>query len=366
MFLGRAASAQGTLSGLGFGYPVGGTSTRSAGTAGAFGEFDPLSPINPASLGGIERTLMAAQTEPEFRTLRFGTTKESTTAQRVPLLMLIFPAGRGVAVSMSATTFLDRSYTTITTGSVVVDGLPVSTSDRNDVRGSMGDLRAAAGWRINDRFKLGLGGHLFTGDNVVARRRTFADTLAFGSVEDSSRVTYYGMALSVGGEVRLAKGLSAQASYRAGGSLDSRIRDTVRSQGSVPDRRGVSLRYDGITGSTFAVGVEQLAWAQMKGLGSELVQAHDATNIHAGAEVAGPRLRGYPLLFRVGYAKNELPFGVNSQTVAETRLSGGLGLPIARQFASMDFSIQRANRTLRGGGAKESAWLLGFGVQLRP
>ena len=78
-------AAQGTLSALGFGYPVGGTSTRAAATAGAFGEFDLMSPINPAVLGGLSRTFLTAQTEPEFRTLRFGAVQEKTTAQRVPL-----------------------------------------------------------------------------------------------------------------------------------------------------------------------------------------------------------------------------------------------------------------------------------------
>jgi len=65
-------SAQGTLSGLGFGYPVGGTSTRTAATGGAFGEFDPFSPLNPASLGSITRTAIAVQAEPEYRTLHVG------------------------------------------------------------------------------------------------------------------------------------------------------------------------------------------------------------------------------------------------------------------------------------------------------
>lgn len=358
--------AQGTLSGLGFGYPVGGTSTRSAATGGAFAEFDPLSPVNPASLGGFQRTLMTAQTEPEFRTLRFGNVKESTTAERVPLLMLIFPLPRNVALSLSGSTFLDRSYTTVTTGSVLVEGKSIATNDRSDVRGSIADLRAGLGWRVNSRVSVGIGGHLFTGDNLVARRRVFADTLTFGSVDDSSRVTYYGMALSVGGEFQIVKGLAVQGSYRAGGSLESRIRDTVRTQGSVPDRAGLSLRYDGIAGSTFAIGVEKAAWSQMKGLGSDLVQAHDATNIRAGAEVAGPRLRGSPVLLRVGYAKNELPFGANSQTVKESRITGGLGLPIKPDFATVDISVQRANRTMSGGAIKEGAWMLGFGLQIRP
>jgi hypothetical protein len=359
------AFAQGTLSGLGFGYPVGGASTRVAGTAGAFGEFDAVSPFNPASVGGITRTLIAAQTEPEFRTLRLGGVKERTTTQRVPLIMIALPARNGLTVALSGRTFLDRSYSTRTTGTVVIGGNTLATNDQIDVRGSIADLRAAAGWRVNSKLSIGLAGHLFTGDNLVATSRQFDDTTSFGSVLDSSRVTYFGRGVSVGGEVQIVKGLSAAASYRKGFSLDSRVSDTVRSRANVPDRVGASLRYDGVPGSIFAIGIEQQNWSRMQSLGSSSVQAHDATNWHVGAETGGPQVLGTTVQVRVGYARNTLPFGTNGQSVNESRIGGGFGLPLARDFASLDFSVQRALRTMSGGG-KENAWLLGLGLQIRP
>lgn len=363
---GTNANAQGSLSGLGFGYPVGGTSTRASATGGAFAEFDPLSPINPASLGGLSRTVITAQTEPEFRTMRIGSTREKSTAQRVPLVMLAVPVRAGVAIGISASTLLDRSYSTITRGNVSFDGSPIGTVDQIDVRGSIGDLRAGAGWRINDRFSVGVGAHLLTGENLVARVRSFDDTTRFGTVIDSSRAVYFGTALSVGGEWRVIKGLAAMASYRRGGNLDARVRDTVRSEANVPNRLGLAVRYDGIPGTVFAVGLNRQEWSRMRGLGSDLVQPRDATNWHAGAESAGPKWRGLPLLVRAGYARNNLPFGVGGNVVNESRLTAGLGVPIAREQASIDFSVQRANRTLVNGGAKESAWMLGVGVQIRP
>ncbi|MBL0171452.1 MAG: hypothetical protein IPP90_12090 [Gemmatimonadaceae bacterium] len=364
--LAPSLSAQGTLSGLGFGYPVGGLSTRAAATGGAFGEFDLLSPLNPASLSSISRTVITAQTEPEFRTLRAGKANDKTTAQRVPLLMLAFPVRDNVSVALSATTFLDRSYSTTVTGDVVIDGSSVSTTDHSDVRGSIADLRAAAGWRINDRFSVGFGAHMFTGDNLVARSRTFADSTKFGNVLDSSRVVYFGSALSVGGEWRVRKGFAAMVSYRKGGGIDSRVRDTVRTEANIPNRLGVGVRFDGIPGSIFAVGIDQQDWSRMRALGSSAVVPRDATNWHAGMEVAGPRMRGSPLLLRAGYARNALPFGIGSNVVDESRLTAGFGIPVAREQASLDFSIQKANRTLVGGGAKESAWMLGVGLQIRP
>lgn len=361
-----AAEAQGSLSTLGFGYPVGGLSIRAGGTAGAFGEFDAITPHNPASLGGLPRVVVSVQAEPEYRTLRLSGTSERTTSQRIPLIAVGFPVRRGIAFGVSASSFLDRSYTLRTTGSAIIEGNTLITNDVLDVRGAIGDLRAAVGWQVNDRVRVGLGGHLFTGDNLVARERTFNDTLAFGSVLDSSRVEYFGTAFSVGGEARLLKNVVGTLSYRLGNGLDARVRDTVRTSANVPDRAALSLRYDGIRGSVFAVSIEQVSWSKMQGLGSTLTRASDATNWSAGTEVAGPRFRGLPTLVRAGFAQNTLPFSVTAQQVKESRWSTGFGLPIAGEGATLDLSLQRATRALSGAGAKESSWLIGVGLQVRP
>ena len=360
------AAAQGTIGTQGFGYPVGGGSVRTNGAGGAFAEFDALTPTNPAALGGIGRTVITAQTEPELRTLTANGVSERSALQRVPLIMLIFPSRRGVAIGISATSFLDRTFSTTTVGNAVIDGNPVPTTDQTDIKGAINDLRAAAGWQISPRFRVGAAGHLYTGENRANRERTFADTLAFGSVLDSSRVTYFGTALSVGGEATLGKGFTALGSYRRGNELNARIRDTIVSKASVPTRTGIALRYDGIVGSVFAVSMEQISWSQMQSLGSSTTTASDAMNWHAGAEVAGPKFRGLPLLVRAGYARNELPFGVVGQTARENRLTAGLGVPVAGEDATLDLSVQRANRTMSGSGFKESAWLLGIGIQIRP
>ena len=55
-----------------------------------------------------------------------------------------------------------------------------------------------------------------------------------------------------------------------------------------------------------------------------------------------------------------------AQVVKESRFSGGLGIPVARDNATLDFSIQRANRSQAGSTAREAAWLLGIGMQVRP
>jgi hypothetical protein len=166
--------------------------------------------------------------------------------------------------------------------------------------------------------------------------------------------------------VRLSKALAVTASYRAGGGLDARIRDTVRASANVPNVVGASVRYEGIPGSVFAAGIEQVAWSRMRALGSGRVTTQDAFNWRVGAETAGPRWRGLPVLLRAGYANNQLPFSTTAARVTEARWSAGIGLPIAREFGSLDFSLQHAARTLPGSTARESAWLIGAGLQIRP
>lgn len=360
------AGAQGSLGALGFGYPVNGMSTRVSGTAGAFGDIDPLSPINPASLGGLTRSVISAQAEPEHRTLTFGNLREKTASQRIPLLAVVFPARGGVAVGFSARGFLDRSYTTTTSGTALIDGTTRATTEQLTMRGAIGDIRAAVGWQIGNRARVGLGGHIFTGENTAVRQRTFSDTLKFGGTLDSSKVTYIGTAVSFGGELRLFKGFAAAASYRAGNGFDARIRDTTRASGTVPARLGGTLRFDGIPGSSFAVGFEQVKWSDMQTMASSRTSASDVTNYYGGAELAGPRFRGIPVLVRAGYARNQLPFSIGAAVVKESRFSGGLGIPVARDNASLDLSIQRANRSMAGSTAREAAWMLGIGMQVRP
>ena len=362
---GAPAAAQGTLSTLGFGYPVGASSIRVNGTAGAFGEFDAVSAINPAAVGGLLRATLAAQAEPELRTLTAGTARERSNVQRVPLLAVLFPAGKGFGVALSSNAFLDRSYVTTTTGSVNIDGRPVPTTDFENAKGAISDLRGAVGWQ-RARVKLGVAGHVFTGSHLVARTRTFSDSLQYGGVVDSSRAIFFGRALSFGGEVRLPAGVALLASWRAGGTLDARIRDTVRTAGSVPRRVGVGVRFDGIPGSVFALGVEQVRWTDMAPLGSAAVRAQDALNWKVGAEVAGPRLRESPVLFRAGVARTALPFGTSALFVRESRASVGVGVPIARESAMLDLSLQRASRSPTAGAQQERAWLLGVGLQVRP
>ena len=332
-------------------------------------QFDLVTPQNPAALTGLNRAALSVQAEPEYRTLTLNSVKESVNIQRIPLLMVGVRLSARAVLGITGSTFLDRNYSTTTTGQVLIDGKVVPTNDITDLRGSISDIRAGLGWRISNRLSVGVAGHVYTGSNKLSLLREFTDTLTLGRVLDSSSVDFFGRAVSVGGEFVMPKGFVAAASYRAGGKLEAENSDTILRRGTVPDRLSAGLMYTGIAGSAFAFNVEQTKWSSMQALGSALLETHDAINLSGGAELATGRVRGTPVLLRAGVGRNTLPFGVNGGTVTEMRFAAGAALAITnpgRDQAVLDFSLQRANRKLSGSAAKEGAWMLGIGLQIRP
>jgi hypothetical protein len=359
-----ALAAQGALSAQGFGYPTGGLSARALGTAGATGEFDLLSARNPAAVGDIGSAIVSVQGEPEVRTVRIGEVSERSRLQRVPLVAAGLRV-RGVAILASGSTLLDRSFASRSTGSAVIDGMPVQTIDELEARGAMTEMRLAAGWSWKS-LRLGAAAVAVTGDNTVVRARTFADSLRFGAVRDTASVGFQGLGASFGMNWRPTDGLLLGASVRVGGGLEAVRRDTAIAKANVPGRVGVGVLYDGLAGTILAASVERVSWSAMNGLGSEAATAQDATNWSLGAEFVGGSIRRFPVFWRVGYARRDLPFLLQNAPVSERALHAGLGIPLAGEGAVIDLALQRSQRRVTGNAASEDAWSLTAGLTVRP
>ncbi len=359
-----ALQAQGALSAQGFGYPTGGLSTRSLGAAGATGEFDLLSSRNPAAVAEIGNSIISVQGEPEFRTVRFGDIRENSTAQRVPLIAAGLRVKR-VGLLISGTTLLDRSFTTESPGSAIIDGTAVPTTDRLESRGAMTELRLAAGWTWK---KLGLGAAILavTGEHSVVRTRAFPDTLRFGGVLDSTRIGFEGVGAALGVNWRVSRDLLVGASWKVGGALNALRRDSTLRSANLPGRLGAGVLYQGFAGTVLAANVERVQWSAMNGLGSEAATAQDATNWSVGTEFEAGSLRRVPVLWRVGYGQRDLPFLLRDLPVSERGIHGGLGIPIASENASLDLSVQRSLRRVKGDQAREDAWGLSAAITIRP
>jgi hypothetical protein len=362
----RDVRAQGNLSGYGLGYPEGQLSTAALGTGGALGEFEPVSPINPASLGSVQSVTIHLQYDPEYRIVTVGGVTERSTTARFPLIMAAAPLGSHFVIGLSVSSFLDRTWSTQTTGPVAVGDTTVQSTALFKSDGGIDDIRLGVAWKILSWLRIGLAAHEFTGDDRITVQRIFADsdTVKTASFKQFNDYSINGYAASVGVEAQPSDWLGIAASYREGGTMRGRLGDTLVAKANVPPRAGGSIRLDPVGGLTIAGRVDWEGWSRLNGFGLG-VEARDALELDGGLEVAGPRgSKGRPILFRVGARARNLPFLVNGQPVNETDVAGGFGIPI-KQAGTLDLTLQHANRTANV-GVGETAWTLSTGITIRP
>jgi hypothetical protein len=203
-----------------------------------------------------------------------------------------------------------------------------------------------------------------------------ADSARYASFSQNSTLSYGGTAFSAGAEWRPRPSMSVAASARHGGTIKTRFGEDVQSEARVPDRYGAGVRYDGITGTTLAARVNWERWSSMQGLTLPGLPVSDVVEYGVGADVAGPRLGGSPILLRVGGRWRELPFGVRAVVfsglpaagdIRETAFTGGIGVPLAAGRVLIDIGAQRASRSSdTRSDVSEQAWTLSFGLRVRP
>jgi hypothetical protein len=362
-----AASAQGTLSVLGFGYPAGQLSTRSLGTGGALGEIDPLSVSNPASILSFGGAALYFQAEPEYRTLKSGTQTERTSVARYPLIVAAIPVTQTIMLGLSVSNLLDRSFETTSRGTEQIGDSLLATTNVFKSDGAIGDLRVALAWMPLSWMHIGVGAHAISGDNRIRNTQVFDDSTRFASLIDTATVGYTGSAYSAGVELLAGKNFSLAGSYRRGGPLSLKRGDTTLANAHVPDRLAFSAAFLGIKGTTIAVRSAKDSWSAMQSLGSSNVHITDSWDTSVGADVLGPRLGEQLIQLRAGARWRTLPFGLPTSSVDEKSYSIGLGTLLARGRAALDIAGIHATRTATtASNISESAWTLSVGITVRP
>ena len=366
VLLASRADAQGALSTQGLGYPTGQMSARAEGTGGAVADFDPLSLVSPASIAGVGTSALFFQYSPEFRSVTAGSGKASTTTARFPLVSGILPMGPDWTVSLSSSTFLDRSSETSLVRRRLVGADSVNETERSKVLGAIDDLRLALGWAGSQKFHVGVGAHIFSGSNRITLQQIFPDSSGmFTSTSQAGRISYAGFAASIGIEFHPSRVIGFAISGRKGGDLRAQAGDTAIGGARLPDHYSASMSFDGITGATISARVAHDTWSSLNSLASSSIQGFDAWDYSVGAEATGPRVMQRIITVRAGARSRTLPFGFNGQKVSETSFMAGLGVPLARDRAGLDFTLHRAARSAAG-DIKERGIILSFGLRVSP
>lgn len=363
------ADAQGTLSTQGFGYPPGQLSTRARATGGGLGEFDADSPLNPAAIALAGEPRLFFQYEPEFRKLTNGSAFSNTTTSRFPVVSATLPIGSRGSIGVSASTLLDRSsQTTFEREQEIAGTISVVTEARRAV-GAINDLRLALGWAVGPKFQLGLGGHVYTGQNRVFFTQSFPDSLQFSSVTQVSTLGFSGFAASAGVLIRPSRTFGLALSGRKGAKIEAQSGDSTLSSANVPDRVGAAISYEGIPGSSISAHFAREGWSSLNGLGSaDAARAVDTWEGGLGVESLGPRIMARQTVLRIGTRYRTLPYLAAGAEVKELSFAAGIGTQFFRNRAAFDIAVERAGRSVDASeiDARERAYLLSFGLRVRP
>ena len=362
-----AAHAQGTLSTQGFGYPPGQISTRSQGAGAATAEIDPVSPLNPASLVNWGTSAVFFQASPEYRTIDIGGESQKSSTQRYPLAIGALRVGPATYLSLSTSTYLDRTWGTTTETLIDIGGATVMSTTALASQGAINDVRLAAAHAVRDWLRVGLGAHAIVGRNRLSVVNTFGDSSAFTPIVDTSTISYGAGAFSAGAEARVGEHWSVAASTRFGGKISTRLNDsTTLSRANMPTRFGVGVGYLGLRGSVLAVRAAHESWSNLSSLGQPGFTAHDGWDLSAGADVAGPRFGRNVVQLRAGVRRRTLPFEAGGSDVDENSFSLGAGTMFANGRVVGDIAVIRSSRTAADIDAHERAWTLSFGLAIQP
>src|SRR5256714_11574706 len=373
--------AQGALSLEGLGSPTGQFSARAEGVGGAAADFDALSLVTPASLAGVGSPSLFLQYSPEFRRVTTPSGSAKTTTARFPLVAGVLPMGQDWTLGLSSSTFLDRSLGTSLQRQQTVGAATdtVTLTERNKVLGAINDVRLALAWSTNPVFRIGVGGHVFSGSNRITFSQLFPDSSKYISTAQNGRISYAGFAASLGLEFHPSRAIGFAIAGRKGGDLRAESGDTAIGSGRIPDHYSASVVYEGLTGATFSARVAHDSWSSLTSLSSSGIPAFDGWDTGFGVEASGPRIMQRIITLRAGARFRTLPFGYSRPTlnllsgvtvlgpagkVSETSLAAGLGIPLTRDRASLDLSLQRASRS--AADIKDRGFILSFGLRVSP
>ena len=166
--------------------------------------------------------------------------------------------------------------------------------------GAINDVRLALAWSNSPVFRIGVGGHVFAGSNRIRFSQIFPDSAELISSTQSDRISYAGLAASIGLEWHPSRAIGFAVSGRKGGDLRAQSGDTAIGSAKLPDHYSASVLFEGIPGTTISFRAAHDNWSTLSALSSSGVQAFDGWDIGGGLEASGPRIMQRIVTVRLG------------------------------------------------------------------
>ncbi|HYF40581.1 MAG TPA: hypothetical protein VD930_12880 [Gemmatimonadales bacterium] len=360
-----AQSSQFGVRGLGF--PGRALGTRALASGGAFGLFDAESSQNPAALTGAATLTSIFTISQGFRSQDNPAGSASTRDTRFPQLMVVGPVrqARG-ALGLSYSNYTNRDFSLASTSTVDIRGVPVEVTDTFSSRGGLNDLRLGGAYRLGNRWSIGAGFHVISGNNRLESRRAFNDPTFVPSVQQAE-VSYAGVGVSAGVIRQFGSRFAVAALARSDGHLNV-DRDSVR-VGTVdlPFSFGLGVRWQPSAKLDLASQGIVRTWS---GANSDLLEqggvgAENTVEIAVGAEYTPDPRRPFRRPIRLGARYARLPFPLTpGNQPTEFGLSAGSGIRFAQLRGGVDLAVEHVWRS--EGAYSERAFVVTLGVSVRP
>jgi hypothetical protein len=350
------------------GIPQAPLSAHATGMAGSIGLLDGMSGTNPAAITSIIGLTAGFNIFQDWRSSTSPGGTGSGSDAGMPFMTVINRVKESpVYFSGSFGFYTDRDFGIVTRDTTQLNGQPVAYKDSTESRGGTSDFRLAVGYKKGNKLALGFGFHFLTGSNRFTVNRTFGDS-SFTPVIQRSELAYNAIGLSLGAVFHPAAPILLTAVIRHDGSMNV-DRDSLQAYtftlpwtlaGGVQYRAGAKATVNAqLSYSNWGVANDELI--AQGGVGSMNTIAASV-----GAEiVTSPKQVGkFPL--RLGISTRQLPFPLAvGQQPTELAIATGTGTRFAKGHAAIDAALQRVWRKADG-GFSEDAWILTFGMVLKP
>lgn len=359
--------AQNSVFGVhGLGFPGRAMSASSRALGGGPAAFDPRSAINPATVAGMGNLVVTATAGTSLRNFTVGDSAvDGLSETRFPFAML----GGGIrgtplAFSLSYSTYSERTYDILTSGTETIRGSTIDVSDRITSEGAIVDIRGALAMRLVRQLSVGGAFHMLGGSSRLRRVRYFSDD-NYQALQAVNRANFSGMGFSGGIMFYPISRVTVSAAIRTDTELKTTLDSAAAGAVDLPTSITGGLYLVPHPGIRLSTTLSKHFWSaandDLRATGG--ANAFDTWEIGSGLELARAQPgTGVPVRFGIRYST--LPFSPTLDQASEFAYSAGTAFRFAGNRAAFDIAVERATR--KGAGANERSTYFMFSLSVMP